>query len=185
MHKISFSRKTIHLRPLILVAVDNPQNEYGIYVYNGATVTLDGPSISISLTGTSNDEWIEGVESYGDQDHGASSLLNLGGAQTKNINVSVNVNSSKDSYAVGLFALRNGKITLNGENLNINVHSTNGQALGIQVQNGTTDVTEGDKKASLIIDAKNTVINATSDKAESTGIHVISQGFYVPTAILK
>lgn len=160
----------------ILVAVDNPQNEYGIYVYNGATVTLDGPSISISLTGTSNDEWIEGVESYGDQDHGASSLLNLGGAQTKNINVSVNVNSSKDSNAVGLFALRNGKITLNGENLNINVHSTNGEALGIQVQNGTTDVTEGDKKASLIIDAKNTVINATSDKAESTGIHVISQG---------
>lgn len=159
----------------ILVAVDNPQNEYGIYVYNGATVTLDGPSISISLTGTSNDDWIEGVESSGDPNR-ASSLLNLGGAQTKNINVSVNVNSSKSSCAVGLFALRNGKITLNGENLNINVHSTNGQASGIHVQNGTTDVTEGDKKASLIIDAKNTVINATSDKAESTGILVISQG---------
>ena len=54
-----------------------------------------------------------------------------------------------------------------------------------QVQNSTTNVTEEDKKASVIIDAKNTVINATSDNAESHGIVAISQGFYVPTAILK
>lgn len=154
----------------ISVAVDiSQENKYGIDLSNGATVTLDGPSISISLTGASNTDWIEGVES-----RGASSLLNLGGAQTKNINVSVNVDSSKP--AVGLFALRKGKITLNGENLNINVHSTEGQASGIYVQNGTTDETEGDKKASVIIDAKNTVINATSDNAESSGIVVISQG---------
>ncbi len=154
----------------ISVAVDISQgNEYGIELFNGATVTLDGPSISISLTGASNADWIEGVES-----RGASSLLNLGGSQTKNINVSVNVDSSKS--AVGLFALREGKITLNGENLNINVHSTEGQASGIYVQNGTTDVTEEDRKASVIIDAKNTVINATSDNAESHGIVAISQG---------
>ena len=88
--------------------------------------------------------------------------------------MSVNVDSSKP--AVGLFALREGKITLNGENLNINVHSTEGQASGIYVQNGSTDVTEGDRKASVIIDAKNTVINATSDNAESSGIVAISQG---------
>ena len=68
----------------ISVAVDISQgNKYGIDLSNGATVTLDGPSISISLTGASNTGWIEGVES-----RGASSLLNLGGAQTKNINVS-------------------------------------------------------------------------------------------------
>lgn len=142
---------------------------YGIDLSNGATVTLDGPSISISLTGASNTDWIEGVES-----RGLSSLLNLGGAQTKNINVSVNVDNSKP--AVGLFAYEKGKITLNGENLNINVHSTEGQALGVQVQNSTTDETEGDRKASVIIDAKNTVINATSDNAESSGIVAISQG---------
>lgn len=154
----------------ISVAVDISQgNKYGIDLSNGATVTLDGPSISISLTGASNTGWIEGVES-----RGASSLLNLGGAQTKNINVSVNVDSSKP--AVGLFAYKEGKITLNGENLNINVHSTEGQASGIQVQNSTTNVTEEDKKASVIIDAKNTVINATSDNAESHGIVAISQG---------
>ena len=154
----------------ISVAVDiSQENKYGIDLSNGATVTLDGPSISISLTGASNADWIEGVES-----REASSLLNLGGAQTKNINVSVNVDNSKT--AVGLFALREGKITLNGENLNINVHSTEGQASGIYVQNGTTDETEGDKKASVIIDAKNTVINATSDNAESSGIVAISQG---------
>ena len=154
----------------ISVAVDISQgNEYGIDLSNGATVTLDGPSISISLTGASNTGWIEGVES-----RGASSLLNLGGAQTKNINVSVNVDSSKP--AVGLFAFKKGKITLNGENLNINVHSTEGQASGIYVQNSTTSETEGDKKASVIIDAKNTVINATSDNAESNGIVAISQG---------
>lgn len=154
----------------ISVAVDISQgNKYGIDLSNGATVTLDGPSISISLTGASNTGWIEGVES-----RGASSLLNLGGAQTKNINVSVNVDSSKP--AVGLFAFKKGKITLNGENLNINVHSTEGQASGIYVQNNTTSETEGDKKASVIIDAKNTVINATSDNAKSSGIVAISQG---------
>lgn len=140
----------------------------GIDLSNGATVTLDGPSNSISLTGASNTGWIYGVKS-----RGASSLLNLGGAQTKNINVSVNVDSSQP--AVGLIAQREGKITLNGENLNINVHSTEGQASGIFVQNATT-VTEEDKKASVIIDAKNTVINATSDNAESHGIVAISQG---------
>ena len=154
----------------ISVAVDISQsNVYGIDLSNGATVTLDGPSISISLTGASNTGWIEGVES-----RGLSSLLNLGGAQTKNINVSVNVDSSKP--AVGLFAFNKGKITLNGENLNINVHSTEGQASGIYVQNSTTSETEGDRKASVIIDAKNTVINATSDNKESSGIVAISQG---------
>jgi len=88
--------------------------------------------------------------------------------------VSVNVDSSQP--AVGLIAQREGKITLNGENLNINVHSTEGPASGIYVQNASTNVTEEDKKASLIIDAKNTVINATSDNAESHGIVAISQG---------
>lgn len=154
----------------ISVAVDISQsNVYGIDLSNGATVTLDGPSISISLTGASNTGWIEGVES-----RGLSSLLNLGGAQTKNINVSVNVDSSNP--AVGLLAFNKGKITLNGENLNINVHSTEGQASGVWVQNSTTSETEGDRKASVIIDAKNTVINATSDNAESSGIVAISQG---------
>jgi outer membrane autotransporter protein len=156
----------------ISVAVDISQgNKYGIDLSKGATVTLDGPSISISLTGANNTPkiWIEGVES-----REASSLLNLGGAQTKNINVSVNVDSSRP--AVGLFAYEKGKITLNGENLNINVHSTEGEAKGIQVQNNTTSETEEDKKASVIIDAKNTVINATSDNAESHGIVAISQG---------
>ena len=157
----------------ISVAVDISQgntqgHKYGIDLSNGATVTLDGPSISISLTGASNTGWIEGVES-----REASSLLNLGGAQTKNINVSVNVDSSKP--AVGLVAYEKGKITLNGENLNINVHSTD-QASGVWVQNSTTNETEGDRKASVIIDAKNTVINATSDNAKSSGIVAISQG---------
>lgn len=157
----------------ISVAVDISQgNKYGIDLSNGATVTLDGPSISISLTGASNTGWIKGVQSLGASE--ASSLLNLGGAQTKNINVSVNVDSSNG--AIGLVALNKGKITLNGENLNINVHSTDGQASGIYVQNSTTSETEGDKKASVIIDAKNTVINATSDNAESHGIVAISQG---------
>lgn len=79
----------------ISVEVDISQsNVYGIDLSNGATVTLDGPSISISLTGASNTGWIEGVES-----RGLSSLLNLGGAQTKNINVSVNVDSTNPPLA--------------------------------------------------------------------------------------
>lgn len=166
----------------ISVAVDISQgntqgNKYGIDLSNGATVTLDGPSISISLTGASNKGWIEGVESRGVLDRGnpgISSHLNLGGAQTKNINVSVNVDSSET--AVGLVAYEQGKITLNGENLNINVHSTEGGASGVWVQNGTDYETEGDRKARVIIDAKNTVINATSDNEKSSGIVVFSQG---------
>ena len=57
----------------ISVAVDISQgNVCGIDLSdpsNGATVTLDGPSISISLTGASNTGWIYGVKS-----RGASSL---------------------------------------------------------------------------------------------------------------
>lgn len=60
----------------ISVAVDISQkNVYGIDLSNGAKVTLDGPTISISLSGASNSGWIEGVES-----RGASSVLNLGGS---------------------------------------------------------------------------------------------------------
>ena len=82
--------------------------------------------------------------------------------------------------AVGINALRTGQqsapeLSVSAENLVVNVHSEDGPAYGIQVQNGTKESTA--KKATLVINAKNTLINATSGReGYAVGIVAMSEG---------
>ena len=114
--------------------------------------------------------------------------LTLGGENTQNISVDVNVNGMGKDYgltAVGLLGVNNytstqtnqgGLLTVNAENLNIKVHSETGSAYGILAQNSTTHTTT-DQPASVIINAKNTSIVATSGvEGAGTALVAMSQG---------
>lgn len=85
-----------------------------------------------------------------------------------------------DSIAIGINAIKfDGQsapeLFVSAENLVVNVHSEDGAAYGIQVGNGTVGST--DKKATLVINAKNTLINATSGRGGSShGIVAMSEG---------
>ena len=110
--------------------------------------------------------------------------LNLGGDETKNINVSVSENGpdlGSSPIAIGINAIKfDGQsapeLFVSAENLVVNVHSEDGAAYGIQVGNGTVGST--DKKATLVINAKNTLINATSGRegGYANGIVALSEG---------
>ena len=84
------------------------------------------------------------------------------------------------AFAIGINALRSGQqsapeLFVSAENLVVNVHSEDGPAYGIQVQNGTQESPA--KKATLVINAKNTLINATSGReGYAAGIVALSEG---------
>ena len=114
--------------------------------------------------------------------------LTLGGENTQNISVDVNVNGMGKDYgltAIGLWGGNNytstqtnqgGLLTVNAENLNINVHSETGSAYGILAQNSTSHTTT-DQPASVIINAKNTSIVATSGvEGAGTALVAMSEG---------
>ena len=102
----------------------------------------------------------------------------------KNINVSVSENGpdlGSSPIAIGINAIKfDGQsapeLFVSAENLVVNVHSEDGAAYGIQVGNGTVGST--DKKATLVINAKNTLINATSGRegGYAHGIVALSEG---------
>ena len=131
---------------------------------SSATVNLMGPSIEVTFSASEYgaDTTFVGIRAT----DGAT--LNLGGDETKNINVSVSENGpALDSIAIGINAIRFSgpsapELFVSAENLVVNVHSEDGAAYGIQVGNGSD--TNPDKKATLVINAKNTLINATSGR---------------------
>lgn len=148
---------------------------------SGATVNLMGPSIEVTVSASKYNTYttFAGIRAT----DGAT--LNLGGDETKNINVSVNVSGNDPTkgygpVAIGINAHRSGQqsapeLFVSAENLVVNVHSEDGPAYGIQVQNGTQESTA--KKATLVINAKNTLINATSGReGYATGIVAFSEG---------
>ena len=141
---------------------------------NGATVNLMGPSIEVTFSASEYDvaTTFVGIRAT----DGAT--LNLGGDETKNINVSVSENGPVlDSIAIGINAFNNGQsapeLFVSAENLVVNVHSEDGAAYGIQVGNGT--VGSPDKKATLVINAKNTLINATSGREGGYANGIVAQ----------
>lgn len=140
-----------------------------------------GPSIEVTFSASNYnaDTTFVGIRAT----DGAT--LNLGGDETKNINVSVSDNGpgfgSSDLIAIGINAIKFDRqsapeLFVSAENLVVNVHSENGAAYGIQVGNGTVGST--DKKATLVINAKNTLINATSGRegGYAHGIVAFSEG---------
>ena len=145
-----------------------------------ATVNLMGPSIEVTFSASEYDAatTFVGIRAT----DGAT--LNLGGDETKNINVSVSENGpdlGSSPIAIGINAIKfDGQsapeLFVSAENLVVNVHSEDGAAYGIQVGNGTVGST--DKKATLVINAKNTLINATSGRegGYANGIVALSEG---------
>lgn len=165
----------------VLIDTVNSVRRIALLANSGATVNLMGPSIEVTVSASKYNEstTFAGIRAT----DGAT--LNLGGDETKNINVSVNVSGNdptKDGpLAIGINALRSDpqsapELFVSAENLVVNVHSEDGYAYGIQVQNGTQESTA--KKATLVINAKNTLINATSGRegGYANGIVAFSAG---------
>lgn len=180
--------KTIDSSISVLIdKVTGTTNRIALLANNGATVDMTGPSIDITIaeseyaTGTT----ITGVRAA----NGAT--LNLGGNETKDINVTVKVsggsrpNHDYGHLAVGINAFNTtdgsathpagSELTVTSENLFVNVHSEDGPAYGLQAQNGSSGTDS--KKASLIINSKNTVVNVTSGTGSAVGIATFSEGY--------
>ena len=144
---------------------------------NGATVNLMGPSIEVTFSAS---EYGVATTFVGIRATDGATL-NLGGDETKNINVSVSENgpaSVSSPIAIGINAIRFNRqsapeLFVSAENLVVNVHSEDGAAYGIQVGNGS--VGSPDKKATLVINAKNTLINATSGREGGYANGIVAQ----------
>lgn len=134
----------------------------GIWVKNDGALTVNSSNINIdySLSNTTNDVgWRRAAVNAM-----AGGNVVLGNAKTD----SVNVNAKTDTdLAVGLLAWRDsgkdgGSITINANSVNITANSDEYFAYGIFAYNSTqpTDNHEG-KRAEVVINAADTVINAT------------------------
>ena len=179
---IQWNKNTTIDTPIsVLIDTVNSARRIALLANSGATVNLMGPSIEVTVSASEYNEYTSfaGIRATD------SATLNLGGDETKNINVSVNVSGNGPNLdigpvAVGINALRTGQqsapeLSVSAENLVVNVHSEDGPAYGIQVQNGTKESTA--KKATLVINAKNTLINATSGReGYAVGIVAMSEG---------
>ena len=155
---------------------------YGVSATKGATVSLNGKEISVSVV--SEGAVSRAVGAINGSDNGG--IINLGSQATESIKI--NSKSNKDAY--GLFAVRDAKktgsvsvINVNGKNLTIDVHGAeNAYASGIHVHNSTTGATSAE--STVVINAENTVINVTADTAvdaeygdnHAIGISAFSQG---------
>ena len=179
---IQWNKNTTIDTPIsVLIDTVNSARRIALLANSGATVNLMGPSIEVTVSASEYNEYTSfaGIRATD------SATLNLGGDETKNINVFVNVSGNDPNLdigpvAVGINALRTGQqsapeLSVSAENLVVIVHSEDGPAYGIQVQNGTKESTA--KKATLVINAKNTLINATSGReGYAVGIVAMSEG---------
>ena len=171
--------------------VDTPLSISGIsYAIHATNPNLAQKGVAtISLTGSSIDA---GVNLYDKIQTGtfatafASSgvQLNLGGADTKNIDISmVNKNPNPDVQVVGIWAQNFSKtapanITLTSDNLTINVDSevegAEKTTFGVLVQN-IADESDLSKRSTVEINSKNTIVNVTA-KGQSGGLAAFSHG---------
>lgn len=171
------SNTTIDTPISALIDTDTSAKRIALLANSGATVNLMGPSIEVTFSASEYDvaTTFVGIRAT----DGAT--LNLGGDETKNINVSVSENGPalvSSPIAIGINAIKfNGQsapeLFVSAENLVVNVHSEDGAAYGIQVGNGTVGST--DKKATLVINAKNTLINATSGREGGYANGIVAQ----------
>lgn len=173
--------KTIDTSTSVLIDTVDDTRRIALLANNDATVNLTGPSIDVTISASEYNVFtsVAGIRAS----DGAT--LNLGGGETKNINVSVNVTGNDPKWdigpvAIGINAVRSDEqnapeLSVSAENLVVNVHSEDGPAYGIQVQNGTKESPA--KKATLVINAKNTLINSTSGReGYAVGIVAMSEG---------
>ncbi len=163
-------------------------NAYGALATKGATLNAEGENISVSVSGDKSWNTAVGAETVkiSDGNYTQGGIVHLGKAGvTQNININATAKAEK-TYAVGLSAITDNVsgikasvMTVEGENLNINVSHTGTSpysgAAGIWVQNNTTKDTDGDY-STVNINTENTYISSTAEGASSSGLYVISQG---------
>ena len=167
---------------------------YGIYATAVKTVDLTGKNINFNISADDNSNHYVGVQSIANSNSGGG-LVNLGGENTKNITLDIKHTGSK--YAIGVWAHKESgvnskdpsKIVVSGENFTINAHSDKNAAIGLRAQNCTDNKealngSGGEAgRSTIIVNAKNTVINVTSGYTEpiageyvNIGIMNYSQG---------
>ena len=157
--------------------------DYGIYAHDGGVINFSGKDLVIDTTpGT----WGSGNVAVGarvsDADKGRS-VVTLGKAGvTENISINVVDDSETSDVAIGLWARGNandqngGLINVNTKTLRINGKSANGWIYGIYAQNATTEATG--EKASIVINAEQTVIDVKADKPGcADAIVAMSEGY--------
>lgn len=168
---------------------------YGIDHSDGTEVSYTGEEISIANitdTGSQTAAVRAGANSS------SSSIINLGGENTKNISISINeTRQVTDGLEMGLFAQgkpdqKGGQINVKGENLSITGHSEFDYVYGIISQNFTTDsdstkpneVKEGE--ALININTENTYINVSAGKpGNASGLVAMSNGNIVVNSNLE
>lgn len=128
---------TINTPISALIDTHTSANRIALLANNSATVNLMGPSIEVTFSAS---EYGAATTFVGIRATDGATL-NLGGDETKNINVSVSENGpALDSIAIGINAIKfDGQsapeLFVSAENLVVNVHSEDGAAYGIQVGN--------------------------------------------------
>lgn len=148
---------------------DDTKAAYG--VYTGAhSVNFTGSNVEVNVNG-------KGKNAY-------ALMANTGGSiELGQAGGKVTVNATSDQGVIGLWAAGTknqvgGQFTVKAKDLTINATSTgtgeDGWVYGIYAQNTSVGTTA--KRATLLIDAENTVINATSAAGDAAGIVAMSEG---------
>lgn len=157
------------------------------------TTSLTGSSISVTVapSNSTTGSNVVGVLAW------PNTQLNLGGENTKDINISVS-SGDTSKQPIGIWAFHDDKpstspkVTVTSENLRIDVDleasDAPNSAYGILVQNGTNvtnhpDLAE-DERATVLVNSKNTVINVTSNSGGG-GLVALSQGVLKVTGNLE
>ena len=145
-------------------------------------VSLTGKNISVRLEGQGTSVGtVAGVRAEALK-YQKGAILSLGSKETEL--VSVNVVGGKN--AVGIWAYNpdteddketndGGQITINGKNFDLKVHAEDGVAYGLYAQNSSKKSTS-EKKSTIIVNAQNTRIEATSATSTASAIEVMSEG---------
>lgn len=131
---------------------------YATSITGNATATFNGNFSATSMS-SALDSWNAAVLVNGG-DSRTVPVLNLGSISTQNINL-----KSQGAYTIGLWAWKSGKITVTGENLVVDVTAdatlaSDAAAYGIIAQNNSVPSDNRENKATIVIDAENTYVNA-------------------------
>ena len=162
--------------------------DYGIYATGGNSVSFEGKSFYLDTTPNfAPGGWGNGNVGVGamPSSSGTQSVVTLGKAGvTDSVTINVSETSDTNNLPVGLWAKGQpgdigGKIVVEGKNLTVNGYSKTGSFYGVYAQDATTPATGGteEERATIIINAENTVINVASGaEGAASGLVAMSQG---------
>lgn len=148
---------------------DGTQAVFGVWTFD-KSIQLTGSNVEVNVNGTGKNAYAMTATTGGS--------LELGQAGGR---VTVNATSNQGVIALWAAGAENqvgGQFTVKTKDLVINATSTGtgeeGWVYGIYAQN--TSVSTTAKRATLLIDAENTVINASSAAGNAAGIVAMSEG---------